>query len=61
MCGPFGLIKSNISISIERENGINFGQVLAREMVAIVARSVKQVLKKARLRCGAEEHVHPGG
>ena len=41
-------------MSIERENGINFGQLLARKKVAIVAHSAKQVLKKARLRCGAE-------
>ena len=43
------LIENTISISIECENGINFDQFLAREMVAIVARSAKQVLKIAGL------------
>ena len=49
VCGPIVLIENNISISIECENGINFSQFLAREMVAVVARREKQVLEKARL------------
>ena len=53
VCGPIVLIENRISISIECEGGIEFGQLLARKMVAIVARSEKQILKKARLRCGA--------
>jgi len=47
------VIENNISISIECEDVINFGQFLARRMVAMVARSEKQILKKARLRSGA--------
>ena len=53
ICGPFCLIEKNISIFIEGEDGINFGQCLARAIIAKVARSTKQVLGKAGLVFGA--------
>ena len=44
VCGPTVLIENNISIRIECENGINFGQSLARDIAAMVARSEKVFL-----------------
>ena len=53
VCVPFVLIGSDVFISIECKYGINCDQFHAREIVAIVARSEKQVLNIAGLRCGA--------
>ena len=46
------MIENNISISIECEGGIDFGQFLARKMVAKVARSETDLEKsKTEVRC----------